>query len=130
MTLSELDTLLNDVAYGTITTHRFNLMPLTGSEKQVAWATKIRNRLAIEIERELRRRELYVANPVVTVNGVERACREGLITCHPAFVARCQQVMANTAASYWIDRRDESIRSILRGGLSIDAIIATDLANM
>jgi len=77
-----------------------NLPELTGSEKQIAWANQIRGKVLAELA-ELKQQAAAAGNDW---DGAEAATVRGLV----------DQILAHTAASWWIDNRNETLRSLIR----------------
>jgi len=69
---------------------------LQGTEKQVAWATTIRENKALEFA-------------TAQVNAAKAGPE-----CAGIFEAIAGRILAQTAASWWIDRRDETATRLLR----------------
>lgn len=79
-----------------------DLLPLTGSEKQIAWAMRIRSDRRARIEEYIN-------------SGMDQAERAGVAASviTEQTDAPKAAVMAQTSASWWIDRRDRDARSLL-----------------
>lgn len=80
-------------------TKDLNLPQLIGTEKQITWAQTIRAKLIPEYTAEVNKvaaRRISPDNPNAAKG---RAMMDGLITAYKA----------QTAASYWIDRRDRGV---------------------
>jgi hypothetical protein len=81
---------------------------LTGSEKQVAWAEKIRATMLSEMQDFI---ESFM------VAGRKAGHTDDVLRAAPAYVAitaALAKIEAQTSASWWIDRRSEYPRDLLK----------------
>jgi len=79
------------------------LPALTGSEKQIAWATTIRCAKLADLDALIATIDAH--NPTPDLKG--RAVREQV-------TAAREQMTRQTSAAWWIDRRSDSAQTILR----------------
>lgn len=82
--------------------NKYALPELTGSEKQIAWAEKIRSKFVAVREEQARKNADLYANTQDTQENIETHKR--------LFKAFCDEFFGETSAKAWIDRRDSEHR--------------------
>lgn len=84
-----------------------SMAALTGSEKQIKWATTIR-------ATALRSMSEFIATDVIAqahTHGIEQSKIDEAAAMYLGLV---NKVMAHTSASWWIDRRNDSPRQLIK----------------
>jgi hypothetical protein len=81
------------------------LPTLTGTPRQVAWATIIHTRIVVTMDEQLRKTETHFAAQAA---GCEPAIELYLARQRTAFAA----IRSHAHASYWIDRRTLSVAQL------------------
>lgn len=97
------------------------LPTLTGSDKQVAWAVSIRQKLWLPLAELKAKNDAFIArleakdyHDEKTTEQID-ACRIELTTN----AARLAEIMAQTRASWWIDRRNNNATMLLVEGRTV-----------
>lgn len=91
--------------------HADGLPELTGSEKQIAWARKIRREKLDVIDKHISNAESYVNG--LTGDDAERGRRKLENTQY------CRKLIANhTESKWWIDRRDKHVQILMNEALT------------
>lgn len=91
-------------------TAELNLIPLVGTEKQIAWANSIRLKVLADIPKVLRASAEYAE--AARAQSPERAAE---INAVEALVEKAgDRLRTETSAKWWIDNRDSSADSLVR----------------
>ena len=86
-----------------------SLSALAGSERQVAWATQIREKQLVKVSEELVQIQASHDHLVSALTELELAAD----TVMPDYRAKAQLLTTVTDAKFWIDTRDEDVQVLL-----------------
>lgn len=87
------------------------LPPIQGTEKQYNWSTAVRKKKLLAIREFLASCQAYADRMLLTNPEKAAECQQSITATTARFEALCTE----TAARFWLDRRDQSVQQLLDG---------------